>query len=113
MISLKKTTSEVSKYDQERIEKLRLEALQPHIDYTPFYYYFFKAYVKHHGQTSGNHRYAMAFADAYAAWGVSIDPGELIVGKPTREPLTAEEQAEWEIMPLACEKVAFDIASKK
>lgn len=81
-------------YDTARIESLRLAALEPCIDYTPFYYYFQKSYLAHQWEGSGARRYALAFADAFAHWDVSIEPGELIVGRPAGT-LTAEEAAEW------------------
>ncbi len=82
-------------YDIPRIEALRLPALEPHIDYTPFYYHFQKSYLSRHWEQSGAMRYAHAFVDAFDRWDVSIDSGELIVGKPSATPLTAEESAEW------------------
>lgn len=82
-------------YDKNRIDTLRLAALEPVIDYTPFYYYFQKSYLNHRGESSGARRYALALTEAYQNWNVSIDPGEWIVGKPSSVPLTAEEQAEW------------------
>ncbi|MBQ3178902.1 MAG: hypothetical protein IJB52_13865, partial [Clostridia bacterium] len=85
-------------YDKNRIESLRLAALEPRIDYTPFYYLFQKSYVARRGEASSSRRYALAFADAYENWQVSIDPGELIVGKPADVPLTEEERAEWALL---------------
>ena len=85
-------------YDRNRIEFLRLAALEPRIDYTPFYYQFQKSYVAHRGESSAARRYALAFADAFERWQVSIAPGELIVGKPTDVPLTEEERAEWALL---------------
>lgn len=82
-------------YDKARIDALRQAALEPVIDYTPFYYYFQKAYLRHRWESSGARRYALALTEAYQNWAVSIDPGEWIVGKPSSVPLTAEEQAEW------------------
>ncbi len=83
-------------YDVARIEALRQPAIEPRIDYTPFYYHFQKSYIARHWEQSGALRYAHALTDAFHAWDVSIDPGELIVGKPAPTPLTAEEAAEWQ-----------------
>ncbi|MBQ8401450.1 MAG: hypothetical protein IJX14_05925, partial [Clostridia bacterium] len=85
-------------YDKSRIESLRLAALEPRIDYTPFYYRFQKSYVARRGEVSSPKRIALALADAYETWPVSIDPGELIVGKPADAPLTEEERAEWALL---------------
>ncbi len=83
-------------YDIDRIEALRQPAIEPRIDYTPFYYHFQKSYLARHWEQSGSLRYARALTDAFHTWDVSIDPGELIVGKPSPIPLTAEEAAEWQ-----------------
>ena len=85
-------------YDKNRIESLRLAALEPRIDYTPFYYHFQKSYVEKRWEASGSRRYALALTDAYEKWAVSIEPGELIVGKPGDMPLTEEESAEWALL---------------
>ncbi len=83
-------------YDVSRIEALRLSALEPHIDYTPFYYHFQKSYIARHWEGSGAMRYAHALTDAFENWDLSIDQGELIVGKPSPNPLTPEQAAEWQ-----------------
>ena len=81
-------------YDKNRIESLRLAALEPRIDYTPFYYQFHKSYIARRDEISGSCRFAHALTDAYDNWPAEIAPGELIVGRPSETPLTPEEQAE-------------------
>ncbi|MBR5444874.1 MAG: hypothetical protein IKV57_02050 [Clostridia bacterium] len=85
-------------YDKNRIESLRLAALQPKIDYTPFYYQFHKSYIARRYDISASHRFAMALTDAFDNWPAEIAPGELIVGRPSEVALTPEEQAEWALM---------------
>ncbi|MBE6614329.1 MAG: hypothetical protein E7631_03390 [Ruminococcaceae bacterium] len=85
-------------YDKNRIESLRLDALEPRIDYTPFYYHFQKAYIARRGEVSSYCRFALSLADAFEKWGVAIAPGELIVGRPSEELLTEEERAEWALI---------------
>ena len=77
-------------YDKNRIESLRLDALEPRIDYTPFYYHFQKAYIARRGEVSSYCRFALSLADAFEKWDVAIAPGELIVGSPSEELLTEE-----------------------
>ncbi len=85
-------------YDKARIERLRESAVFPKIDYTPFYYHFYKAYLANRPIGDGCMRYAMSLRDAFAAWGVEIEPGERIVGRPSETSLTAEEAGEWETL---------------
>lgn len=85
-------------YDKNRIESLRLAALEPRIDYTPFYYQFHKSYIARRDEISGSCRFAHALTDAYDNWPAEIAPGELIVGRPSETPLTPEEQAEWDLI---------------
>lgn len=85
-------------YNKARIEKLRQGAIFPRIDYTPFYYHFYKAYLANRLVGDGCMRYALSLRDAFAHWGVEIEPGECIVGRPSEKPLTAEETREWETL---------------
>ncbi len=85
-------------YDVQRIDALRSWGLTPKIDYGPFYYYFQRSYIANHGEGRLAIRYARAVTDAFNQWAVSISPGELIVGKPDAQQLSAEELAEWELI---------------
>lgn len=85
----------MANYDKVKIEKLRESAIFPKIDYTPFFYAFYRSYLSRHSMPDGCMRYAAALSDAFDAWKVEIEDGELIVGRPSETPLTEEERAEW------------------
>ena len=79
-------------YDKQRIDRLRENALSPRISYDEFYAYFNAAYLDSWGNPSFKRRIAEAVKDAYSRWTVSIEPGELIVGRPASSPHTPEEE---------------------
>ena len=74
------------------IDRLRENALSPRISYDEFYAYFNAAYLDGWGNPSFKRRIAEAVKDAYSRWTVSIEPGELIVGRPASSPHTPEEE---------------------
>ena len=81
----------MAKYDIERIASLREKAIQPAISYHEFYNFFNAHYYENHGNPSFKRRIAEAVKYAYENWTVSIDPDELIVGRPAFREYTSEE----------------------
>lgn len=53
-------------YDKVKIEKLRESAIFPKIDYTPFFYAFYRSYLSKHSMPDGCMRYAAALSDAFS-----------------------------------------------
>ena len=78
----------------ERIEKLRLAALNGGLVGDEFYYYFYKKYEEL-CDLEEESRYAEAFFDAFDKLPPSITEGELIVGE-CRHGLSGEKRQEWE-----------------
>lgn len=81
----------MANYDIDRINSLREKAVQPAISYHEFYNFFNAHYFEHHGNPSFKRRIADAVKYAYENWTVSIDPDELIVGRPAFRAYTPEE----------------------
>lgn len=77
-----------------RIEKLRLSALNNVVNTDDFYYHFFKCYDEHMNLPEYE-RYALAYKYAFSNLAPSIDEGELIVGKYSHC-LTDEQKDEME-----------------
>jgi len=77
----------------ERVERLRLKALEPVISRDEFYYHFYTYYIAHPMETKAA-QYAEAFYYAFSRLTPSIPEDELIVGNCINT-LTTEEQAEW------------------
>lgn len=87
----------MSVYDKERIEKLRLPALQKKIDdYREFTYHFYDHFVTTFNTASFEERYAEALYHSFDQTEVVIDEGELIVGKIANREFTQVEQQRWE-----------------
>lgn len=84
-------------YDRERIEKLRLPAIDPYISYEDIYINFYRRFAENNALMHFEKRYADAYLYAFSNAVPSIDDGELIVGKSNRK-LTSEEQAEWDVL---------------
>ncbi len=84
-------------YDRERIEKLRLPAIDPYINYEDIYINFYRKFAENNALAHFEKRYADAFYYAFSNASPSIDDGELIVGKSDRK-FTPEEQAEWDVL---------------
>ncbi|MBQ8508288.1 MAG: hypothetical protein IJ493_00080 [Clostridia bacterium] len=80
--------------DTARIERLRDAAVSPTICPDAFHLRFWRSWAAN-PDLSDRERYATAYTAAFADLPVTIDDGELIVGKVS-VPLTAEEQREWE-----------------
>jgi len=78
-------------YDVNRINSLRENAVQPVISYQEFYNFFNAHYFESHWNPSFKLRVAEAVKYAYENWTVSIEPDELIVGRPSVREYTAEE----------------------
>lgn len=83
-------------YDKPRIEALRGKALHAPHSYEEYYLLFNRELLRSYGQESFPVRYAKALQAAFEQAEVSIDDGELLVGKAAVRELTAEETAEWE-----------------
>ncbi len=78
----------------ERIEKLRLQALEPNVGVEEFLYFFYKRYSDI-AETDTAENYASAFSFAFSNLTPSISEGELIVGK--RSPLLSPDAiSEWQ-----------------
>lgn len=91
--------------DLQRIEKLRIAALDPVVGYSEFYLPFFRRFAANEGQGTLEERYAEAYEYAFACGTPVIDDGELIVGKACT-PLNEEQTAEWAVLRESCaEKV--------
>ena len=84
------------RYDEERIEKLRLDALNKPITYEEIFYHFNKRFCETFGQMSYPQRYGDAMYHALDHIKISIDDGELIVGKMSPDGLNAVDRAEWD-----------------
>ncbi len=84
-------------YDRERIENLRLPAIDPYISYEDIYIYFYRKFAENYALMHFEKRYGDAFLFAFSNALPSIDDGELIVGKSDRK-LTDEEQTEWDML---------------
>lgn len=82
-------------YDTQRIEKLRLAAIEPAVCYDAFYLAFFERWEKNTALKTVEARYADAYARALDAVDPVIDEGELIVGKAIGK-LPDEAAARWE-----------------
>ncbi|MBQ2725601.1 MAG: hypothetical protein IJF78_07845 [Clostridia bacterium] len=78
----------------DRIEKLRLAALNGGLIGDEFYYYFYKKYEEL-CDLEEESRYAEAFYDAFDKLTPSFTEGELIVGE-CRHRLSGEKQQKWE-----------------
>lgn len=95
-------------YDRERVEILRQKAISPIISYQEFYLYFYRRYAQNQNLDKPELRYADAYAYAFENITISIDDGELIVGKPNHL-LNENEQVEWHILSqtIAAETTTF------
>ena len=82
-------------YDTQRIEKLRLAAVEPVICYDAFYLAFFERWEKNAALGTVEARYTDAYACALGAVDPVIDEGELIVGKASKK-LPDEVAVRWE-----------------
>lgn len=80
-------------YDKPRIEALRGKALHAPHSYEEYYLLFNRELLRSYGQESFPVRYAKALQAAFEQAEVSIDDGELLVGKAAVRELTAEETA--------------------
>lgn len=83
-------------YDKGRIDALRAKALHAPHSYEEYYLLFNRELLRTFGEESFARRYALAFRAALDQAAVSIDDGELLVGKAAVRELTPEEKAEWE-----------------
>ena len=84
-------------YEKERIEALRLAAVEPLICYDGFYLRFFERFAANEALGSREARYADAYAGAFDGLEPVIDPHELIVGKASR-PLSDADAARWKAL---------------
>ena len=84
-------------YDRERIEKLRLPAIDPYISYEDIYLNFYRRFAENNALMHFEKRYGDAYLYAFSNAAPSINDGELIVGKSDRK-FTPEEQAEWDVL---------------
>ncbi len=88
----------------QRVERLRLKALEPVICRDEFYLLFHKYYQEHPAETDFA-RYAEAFYHAFSHLTPSVSEDELILGKCDKL-LAPEEQAQWDALyPRAAETV--------
>lgn len=74
-----------------RIQKLRINALESEISYDEFFYKFYKSYGN--AEQVNYEHYAQAFKFAFSNLTPVISDGELIVGKCS--PLPPNEYEEW------------------
>ena len=81
--------------DQERIERLRKDAIQPEFSFRKFHLAFFRQYAKNTALGDKLLRYADAYAYALHTAPISISPDEMIVGK-TEGAFTPAEEQEYE-----------------
>lgn len=78
-----------------RIDLLRQRPLKTEILYEEFHYKFYLRFSQNEELGTFEERYADAYRYAYSNLTLSIDDGELIVGKPENV-LSAEERKQWE-----------------
>ena len=86
--------------DQERIERLRKDAIQPEISFQKYHLAFFRQYAKNTALGDKLLRYADAYAYALHTAPISISPDEMIVGKTEGAFTPAEEQEYEELRPI-------------
>ncbi len=83
--------------NKKRIDLLRERPLNAEIRYDEFHMKFYRRFAENAGVGCLEERYADAYTYAFENLSLSIDDGELIVGKVNYS-LTDEEKAEWEIL---------------
>ncbi len=84
-------------YDKQRIEALRLAAIEPVICYDGFYLAFFERWARNGDLPTLEERYADAYVHAFDGMEPVIDESELIVGKASN-PLPAGDAERWQEM---------------
>ncbi len=89
----------------KRIEKLREKALNPVFGYDYWYLLFFRKFSSNEELGEFEYRYADAFTYAYDNMPISVDEGELIVGK-TDYLMNDKEKSEWELLKTVADSIA-------
>lgn len=82
-------------YNKEKIEKLRLLAVQSQLNYNEFNYYFYKTIRTSLHKGNYEERYAEALYAAFDQVKPLIGDDELIVGRISNRKFTPEEEEEW------------------